>query len=240
MQAYLDQHYCSADGVADRCGIEPAELERLLDDGLVPRPSYTVTPDKIVSAAFGDLPRDGAAPGRYFAPSQTAWVARAQQAGQAMKGDFRTAMEAALAEADRAILRLEDAFDDDGTRLSGLDARLDNMWANFINGVFALCVANADTEAAIARKEILQEKLSAVTADGTRIDGLARGELTQLVDAYAAAAMPFAPAEFPRSSRKRLVDDVRAKLALRGTPGTVALTAAKLTAPGSPGQSKPD
>lgn len=34
----------------------------------------------------------------------------------------------------------------------------------------------------------------------------------ELIDAYAAAAMPFSPIEYPRSSRKRLVENLRANL----------------------------
>ena len=36
--------------------------------------------------------------------------------------------------------------------------------------------------------------------------------LRALIDDYGAAAMPFSPVEFARSSRKRLVDDLRARL----------------------------
>lgn len=38
------------------------------------------------------------------------------------------------------------------------------------------------------------------------------GWLLALIDDYAAAAMPFSPAEYARSSRKRLVDDLRPRV----------------------------
>lgn len=213
MQAYLDRYYCEAAVVARDCGISIAEVERLVADGVVPKPSYTVFDDRIVSAAFGDLPNDGVVPGRYFAPSQCAWIERARDA--AAEATFRECMTAALAKANRLIFRLRDAFDDAGKPTSGLDARLDAMWTHFISGVFGLCVAGADSEWVIARKEVLQEKLSELTDSGASVDGLDRDDLSQLIDDYAAAAMPFAPAEYPRSSRKRLVDDLRSKLSVK-------------------------
>lgn len=217
MQAYLDRHYCEASVIADRCGISVAELDELVARRLVPGPSYVVMPEKIISAAFGDLSQDGAVPGRYFAPSQSAWVAAAGKSrddpGEIAR-IFRDRMTVALAEANRSIFRLPDAFDEDCDPTSGIDARLDNLWTNFIAGVFALCVADAASERSIARKEVLQEKLVALTSNGAsiNIDGLSHSELSDLMDDYAAAAMPFAPSEYPRSSRKRLVDDLRSKL----------------------------
>lgn len=69
-------------------------------------------------------------------------------------------------------------------------------------------------EAAIARKEILQEKLMALSDNGTRerFDASERRQLLRLIGAYARASMPFSPVEYPRSRRKRLVDDLRARL----------------------------
>ena len=62
---------------------------------------------------------------------------------------------------------------------------------------------------------MLQERLVALTANGTAPSptDLSKDELAALVDAYADSAMPFSPAERERSSRKRLVDDLRLALA---------------------------
>jgi hypothetical protein len=61
------------------------------------------------------------------------------------------------------------------------------------------------------KKEMLQEKLTALTANGSdpHPAGFSKNELLQLIDDYASSAMPFSPAEYERSSRKRLVDDLR-------------------------------
>ena len=64
---------------------------------------------------------------------------------------------------------------------------------------------------AIARKEVLQEQLTAMTQNGARraFDPAEIPALRQLIDDYAEASMPFSPIEYSRSSRKRLVDDLR-------------------------------
>ncbi len=220
MQDYLDRHYCESATIADHVGISLDELDELIDARLIPGPSYVVHSDKIISAAFGELPQGGAKPGRYFAPSERVWIerartCRARNESEEVEATFRTRMSIALAAANRDIFRLADAFDDSGERLPGLNVRFDDMWAAFLDGVYALCVVEADSEERIVRKEILQEKLIALTDDGAKAASaeLQADELSHLIDNYDAAAMPFAPAEYPRSSRKRLVDDLRVESA---------------------------
>jgi hypothetical protein len=128
---------------------------------------------------------------------------------------FGAKFGAALAMLNQTTWRLRDSFADDGAPLAdGLRARTDAAWTHFLNGTFGLCVANPISEAHIAYKEVLQEKLTAQSDNGTRtlFAPPEVAPLLELVDAYAAASMPFSPVEFGRSSRKRLVDDLRPKL----------------------------
>ena len=84
----------------------------------------------------------------------------------------------------------------------------------FFNGTFGLCVADPSSGAGIAEKELLQERLVELTGNGSRVADTAdeNHKLLALIDAYARSSMPFSPAEYPRSSRKRLVDDLRLKV----------------------------
>ncbi|MBA3666544.1 MAG: hypothetical protein H0W65_02320 [Sphingomonas sp.] len=210
MRNYLDRYFREASVIAEGSGLSVDELDRLVAAGAVPAPSYTVLANRIVSAAFGDLPNDGVPAGRYFAPSQKQWLDRAS-GGASLEPAFREEMARALADADRTIHRLPDAFDEDGEPLPGLAARLDSMWGYFLDGVFALCVAESGSVRSIARKEVLQEKLSALCEGAEPLD---REGLAPLIDQYASAAMPFSPAEYPHSSRKRLVSDLSQRLSL--------------------------
>ena len=77
-----------------------------------------------------------------------------------------------------------------------------------------MCVANPVSAAAIAHEEVLQEKLTQSSDNGSKT--MFSPQLAQathaLIDAYAAASMPFSPIEYASSSRKRLVEDLRANL----------------------------
>ena len=77
-----------------------------------------------------------------------------------------------------------------------------------------MCVSDPSSGAGIARKEMLQEYLAMITDNGriSSPEGISKDSLIRLIEQYADAAMPFSPAEFERSSRKRLVDDLLDKI----------------------------
>jgi hypothetical protein len=224
---YLAGHYLNEAQLVAVAGVPMETLDALIRDRLLPAPSYVVTDaGKLCSFVFGEMAAPGATAGRYFHPSQLAWIARAREAlakhgargaeaylQQRFAGDFA----AALATLNLTTWRLRDCFDDAGTPIAeGLRARIDSAWKYFLNGTFTLCVANPISEAHIAYKEVLQEKLTQLSENGgrTAFPSPQLPAMRELIDAYAAASMPFSPVEYPLSSRKRLVEDLRAKLRL--------------------------
>lgn len=223
LDTYLRKHFLNAEQFAAACDCTTSDVADLIERGLVPAPSYVVTHSSTVrSHAFGEIEAVGSTPGHYFHPANVTWVGIARRcvadqgheaAQDALKARFVSNVQVALAELNGTTWRLRDSFADDGTQIAaGLRTRSESMWKHFLHGTFGLCVASPVSEAAIARKEVLQEKLShlyekGIPPDFSRDDALATLEL---IDAYADAAMPFSPAEYHRSSRKRLVEDFRA------------------------------
>jgi hypothetical protein len=81
-------------------------------------------------------------------------------------------------------------------------------------GCFGLCVTNPISEAQIAYMEVLQEKLVRLSENGSRASYASQQlqAMHALIDAYAAASMPFSLVNYPVSSRKRLAEDIRNNL----------------------------
>lgn len=222
---YLAAHYLDEAGLAAAAGIERDELDCLIRGRLVPVPSYIVTvAGTVVSFVFGELPSPGSRPGRFFHPSQATWIERARSAIAAggapgaearLKDQFSASFSGALAILDRTTWRLSDSFGPDGLPIeAGLRKRTVKAWEYFLNGTSGLCVANPVSGAHIAYKEVLQEKLTHLSENGARavFQPEEAAAMLELIDAYAAAAMPFSPVEYARSSRKRLVDQLRADI----------------------------
>jgi hypothetical protein len=224
LDRYLAQYFLNAEQFATDCGIEADELRDLIRRELVSAPSYVVRDGVLYSYVFGAMPAPGAIAGEYFHPAMSTWAVAARYdlsthgiegASERVRRTFADEFAAALRELNSALYRLADAFDETGEPLTaGLDARVASAWEHFLRGTFGLCVANPESAGTIARKEVLQEELTAMTHNGAKT-AFAASELPplrKLIDAYAAASMPFSPVEYSRSSRKRLVDDVRKSL----------------------------
>ncbi|MFZ6721777.1 DUF6058 family natural product biosynthesis protein [Undibacterium sp. Ji49W] len=224
LDLYLKKHYLNKAQFAAACNCTEAALDALIQAQLLPAPSYVVTENaRIFSAVFGEMDAVDTDAGEYFHPANTVWYNKAQaaiathgdQAAQLFRQNFMQEFIDAITELNATLWHVQDSFTSDGTAISaGLQTRADFAWQHFLMGTFSLCVANPVSAAAIARKEILQEKLGALTDHGNkRIYSIAEAkDLLPLVDAYAQAAMWFSPAEYPRCSRKRLVDDLRPRL----------------------------
>jgi hypothetical protein len=225
LDLYLEKYYLNSEQFSAACNISDEEFRSLIAANLVPEPSYIVTESATMkSFAFGEMPAPDARPGEYFHRDSTVWVSRAITAiasqGQAnayefLKNNFTKNYADALKELNTNTWRIVDSFSDNGLALqAGLDLRCDTAWTYFLNGTFNLCVAHPVSEAAIANKEILQEKLSALSENGHKIifTSAEAERILSLISSYADAAMPFSPIEYSISSRKRLVDDLRLRL----------------------------
>lgn len=223
LKEYLEQHYLNETQLAGAAAITGAELAALINERLIPEASYVVTArDTVRSFAFGELNASGARPGSYFPPAQLAWIALArealaygstQEAHALLKKHFMLRYAAALATLNQSTWRLHDSFSDTGAPIAkALRARAESAWTYFLNGTYGVCVANPVSEAHIACKEVLQEKLEHESNSGlkTLFTPQQVVAMHELIDAYAAASAPFSPVDYPFSSRKRLVDELRA------------------------------
>ena len=218
---YLAMHYRTAAQLASACGVETPTLMARVGAGLVPAPSYRVDAGRVLhSVVFGRFAGCDAIPGVYFHPGVAAWVRRAsiarggrddQAARRILERGFKRRYAATLRRLHRGGLRLDDSFDASATpKAAGLQARCDTAWVQLMEGTYGLCVADCGSVTSIALKDVLQEHLTR-QAEGD-VPSADRERVLRLVSAYAAAAMPFSPIEYPASSRKRLVDDFSARL----------------------------
>ena len=214
LDRYLAQYFLDSEHLAQRCGIKREELARLVEIAVIPAASYTVTDASLVTSfAMGQMEAPGATTGEYFHPSTTLWVRKAlrfmklygwQDAHGRLRADFHRNLHAALAAINATRWRLTDCFTGDGSPIAeALRSRLDKFWLHFLRGTFGLCVAMPDSEAAIAHKETTQERLVALTENGTKADytPAEAAQVLQLAEVYERATMPFSPVDYPISSR---------------------------------------
>ena len=202
LRIYLQEHFVDKPAFASLSGISIERLDQLIAAEAIPRATYTCNDGYIHSAAFGETQTEEPLTGEYFRPECVRWAKIAAHSPAGLEQyNVRLQLESELRTALRGYC--EDP--------SVVEAKVQSYLPHFWNGTFGLCVADPSIGAGIVRKEILQEKLTVATEGGSKSSpsGMSQQELLLLIDNYAAAAMPFSPAEYERSSRKRLVDDLR-------------------------------
>ena len=202
LKIYLQKHFVDKPTFASLLGITVERLEELIATKAIPEPTYICDGSSVRSAAFGVIQIEESLSGEYFRPECTRW---ARIANQAAPGKERDAVLSELTSELKTGLR---TYVKDPAIVEG---KIQDFLPYFFNGTFGLCAADPSTGTGIARKEILQERLTELTENGSNPSpsGIPKSELLQLIDDYALSAMPFSPAEYARSSRKRLVDDLR-------------------------------
>lgn len=225
LQSYFDRYFLATPAVAAALGIGEHRCDELVTEGLFPAPSYVVSAQRLRSVVFGEFDTPGLADAQYFHRDMLAWMRHALRlleqhdldtARSMLEQTFKHDFGAALQTLHRTCWPLSDAFDAQERIIeAGLNARCQKNWAYFQAGIFGLCVAHPVSAAAIAEKEILQEKLIAFSHNGTRTEyeESEMALLLETIEHYEKAAMPFTTLEFPRSSRYRLVDQLRLRLA---------------------------
>lgn len=225
LQSYLVQHYLTAVEAARALDITNTKFDALLSAGAIAAPSYVICDHRLRSVVFGEFEAKGLEDASYFHRDMLPWMQHAVQlsdgcdsleVSQIMAREFKRDFAIALQDLHQREWPLLDAFDADGIAIElGLAQRCEQNWNHFKSGIFGLCVARPVSAAAIAEKEVLQEKLAALSQQILNLDMSdveARATVWQLIARYEKVAMPFTHLEYPRSSRFRLVEQLRQTL----------------------------
>lgn len=225
LHTYLDQHYLTQTKVANILNISETRFDELQNAGVFAAPSYVTRGQRLFSVVFGEFDAIGLADASYFHRDMLPWMQHAvvlservplAEVSKIVEQEFKRDFAAALQHLHVSEWPLPDAFDVDGTTIElGLAQRCQQNWNHFKAGIFGLCVARPVSAAAIAEKEVLQEKLTTLSQQ-TLLTNLGDAKddapLLDLIARYEKVSMPFTHLEYPRSSRFRLVEQLRQTL----------------------------
>jgi len=201
---YLNDDFFTQQQLLAASAIDLAELEDLQKRGIMPQASYTLKLDVSCNSFFG--PHHEQMDVAYYAKEYVSWIdeMRSQSGDDALKifaQRYKTRLQQLN---DAGITTQHEKLN------AGLDAHLISEWKYFLDGVYGLCTKSGLPED-IAAKELAVVIIKEITEE--RLDkDLSTAELARLkiaVDLLDSASTPFAPHEVLRSSRHRLIDQVR-------------------------------
>lgn len=201
---YLQHHLLSRAALLRATSIDDATLTVLQQQGAAPQPSYRLDLDIGCVSFFGKHSEQASQ--EYYATGCALWIASVHPfhiAPFKIFADRYRARLAALGEAgiSSTIVKLNE----------GLAQHLKDEWNSFLDGTYGLCTRTGLPED-IAAKELAVAIIEQVLAhaSGRSLDAQQRIHLARAVDLLDSASSPFAAHEVERSSRRRLVDQVRA------------------------------
>ena len=202
---YLSANYFSEAQLLAVSGIDAAALRALQHGGMMPQPSYRLHLQQQCDSYFGRHAAQNEV--HYYARGYAPWIgllqtlAGPEEAFRVFAERYRTRLHQ---------LKLAGLCSGDAKLNAGLDGHLQEEWRHFLDGTYGLCTKTGLPED-IAAKELATRIIEEIIGapDGQVPTGRERVCLTLAVDLLDTASSQFAPHERGRSSRHRLIDEVR-------------------------------
>jgi len=204
---YLNDHYFTKQELLEVSKVTEKMLRTYQENKVMPKCSYKLKLNLECESFFG-LHGDKQEI-EYYAKGYSSWLAIAQQLGstEAVYSVFSNRYKAAL-----ATLHEQGHVSSDVKITSGLNTHIKEEWSYFLDGVYGLCTKSGLPED-IAAKELSILEINALSEQETLSIEQHR-QLVRAVNLLDSASSLFAPHERLRSSRHRLVDEVRRRYQL--------------------------
>ena len=191
--AYLGEYYVTRNELARMAGISATRIVELVQNKCIPPHCYEIRPTINCVSTFGDY-QLYSNPEYYYHKRHIDWIERALvlarihslgEVAETVKETFFKDLKAAL-----------------GTQPAPWPAGMEQAWTYLMDGTWGLCLINFDIEG-IVDKELARKTISNIVKDANdrKITALERKALTQAVNRYNRAALPFSPHEVGESSR---------------------------------------
>ena len=200
---YLEKNFLLRGEILERASLSADELTGCQQSGLVPQPSYRI--EKVVNCnSFFGPHTEVSETLEFYSEGCIEWIsiAKDQQDADKVRSVFD---DRYLKELDR--LKADGFTPEKPSALDNIDEHLNSEWAYFLDGTYGLCTVSGLPKD-IAAKElaiiIIKEHI-----DQGELREMQKQALKKAVDLLDQVSAPFAPHERGRSSRKRLIDDVR-------------------------------
>ncbi|WP_394495894.1 DUF6058 family natural product biosynthesis protein [Shewanella sp. ENK2] len=205
---YLNKYFFTQQELLDITKITEQDLLKYQEDGLMPKCSYKLSLN-IKSDSFFGL-HDDEQEIEYYAKGYSSWLAIIQSLNstEAIYSVFANRYKVAIER-----LKEQGYYSTNSKVTSELNEHIKEEWSHFLNGIYGLCTKSGLPED-IAAKELSILVINELS-EHNELTPEQLNKLTLAVDLLDSASSLFAPHERLKSSRHRLVNEVRRKYQLK-------------------------
>mgnify|MGYP005822246573 CR=1 FL=1 len=203
---YLNENYYTKQQLLDLAKISEAELSRLQDKRVMPTCSYRLLLNYSSDSFFGEFKNQNEI--EYYAKGYLSWIGMLQVT--TVVQDVFSIFAHRYTESISKLKTFGYTSSDPKVN-SKLDLHIEEEWQHFLNGIYGLCTKSGLPED-IAAKELAILQINEILALDNEEKDLIK--LTKAVNLLDSASSMFAPHERLKSSRHRLIDEIRRKYKL--------------------------
>lgn len=205
---YLNEHFHDKKALLELSKIDEKTLHSLQQMGVMPKCSYKLSLNLQSDSFFGLHQEEQEV--EYYAKGYVSWLAIINHL-PLKEGAYAVFSNRYKAAIDN--LKLLGHSSNNSKLTSELDSHIKQEWQHFLDGIYGLCTKSGLPED-IAAKEFSIIEINELT-EFDELDAKQLEKLTLAVNLLDKASSPFAPHERLKSSRHRLVNEVRRKYQLK-------------------------
>ncbi len=198
---YLNENYYTKQQLLDLAKISEAELFYFQEKRVMPTCSYKLSLNYSSDSFFGEFNNQSEI--EYYAKGYLSWIGMLK-----VTTNLQDILPIFAQRYAKSISELKNSghVSTDAKVNSKLDLHIEAEWGHFLDGIYGLCTKSGLPED-IAGKELAVLQISEILAlDKAKID---LEQLTKAVNLLDKSSSMFAPHERLKSSRHRLIDEVR-------------------------------
>jgi hypothetical protein len=209
---YLNEYFFTKQQLLEISKVSEQDMFEYQEKGVMPKCSYKLTLNLASDSFLGS--HQAAQTIEYYAKGYSSWLAIIQSLNCAedIQGVFVKRYKAAIEK-----LKEQGHASNDPKINAGFDQHIEQEWGYFLEGVYGLCTKSGLPED-IAAKEFAIIEIDALSEqtqlEEAQLNEAQLNQLTKAVNRLDSASSFFAPHERLKSSRHRLVNEIRRKYRL--------------------------
>lgn len=205
---YLNEHFFTKQELLDITKVTEQDLIKYQKERVMPQCSYRLRLNLTSDSFFGMHSEEQEI--EYYAKGYSSWLAIIQSLNstEAVYSVFETRYKTAI-----KSLKGQGHSSNNPKINAELNAHIQEEWGHFLNGIYGLCTKSGLPED-IAAKEFSIIEINELS-ELKELTSTQLNKLTVAVDLLDSASSLFAPHERLKSSRHRLVNEIRRKFLLK-------------------------